>query len=255
MIMKHIHTFENFLNEGNISQYKSTVVDALKQLGYKVKQSDLKIGIKKERLYDIITLNGETLCSSSDYAQMVSWIQNAVKDNPERYGLDPKVLESAISEKKEDLFIARVDDSRKPGGSDKDIKKDYNLEVRGRDNSGFDIVGSKEDIETFVDEHGIILADDIESIDEANDLSYWKDYEEGHSQSPAWMSKVIKNEKDIKRLVGDCISDWNDQQETVQDKISQKDGDKVYDLALAYFRQLRSINGHIVGAMIAQETT
>ena len=32
--MKHIHTFENFLNEGNISQYKSTVVDALKQLGF-----------------------------------------------------------------------------------------------------------------------------------------------------------------------------------------------------------------------------
>lgn len=92
--MKHIHTFETFLNEGSISMYKSTVQDALKQLGYNLKQSDLKVGVKKERLYDLITLNGELLCSSSDYAQMVAWIQNAVKDNPEKYGLDPKVLES-----------------------------------------------------------------------------------------------------------------------------------------------------------------
>ena len=92
--MKHIHTFDTFLNEGNISMYKSTVQDALKQLGYNLKQSDLKVGVKKERLYDLITLNGELLCSSSDYAQMVAWIQNAVKDNPEKYGLDPRVLEA-----------------------------------------------------------------------------------------------------------------------------------------------------------------
>ena len=92
--MNHIHTFENFLNEGNISMYKSTVQDALKQLGYNLKQSDLKIGVKKERLYDLITLNGELLCSSSDYAQMSTWIQNAVKEDPRKYGLDPSVVES-----------------------------------------------------------------------------------------------------------------------------------------------------------------
>jgi len=96
--MKHTQTFEDFLNEGNASMYKSTVVDALKQLGYRVKQSDLKIGVKKERLYDLITLNGELLCSSSDYAQMVSSIQNAVKDNPEKYGLDPKAFEQFVNE-------------------------------------------------------------------------------------------------------------------------------------------------------------
>jgi len=92
--MKNVHTFESFLNEGNISMYKSTVTAALKQLGYDVKQSDLKIGTKKESNYDLITLNGESLCSSSDYAQMTTWIQNAVKEDPKKYGLDPRVLEA-----------------------------------------------------------------------------------------------------------------------------------------------------------------
>jgi hypothetical protein len=92
--MKNVHTFESFLNEGNISMYKSTVSAALKQLGYDVKQSDLKIGTKRESNYDLITLNGESLCSSSDYAQMTTWIQNAVKEDPKKYGLDPRVLEA-----------------------------------------------------------------------------------------------------------------------------------------------------------------
>ena len=92
--MKHIQTFESFLREGSVSMYISTVQAALKQLGYDVKQSDLKVGVKKEKLYDLVLLNGETLCSSSDYAQMVTWIQNAVKEDPTKYGLDPKVLES-----------------------------------------------------------------------------------------------------------------------------------------------------------------
>ena len=94
--MKHIHTFENFVNEGygNISMYKNAVQTALKQLGYDVKQSDLKVGSKRESNYDLITLNGELLCSSSDFAQMNTWIQNAIKEDPKKYGLDPKVLES-----------------------------------------------------------------------------------------------------------------------------------------------------------------
>jgi hypothetical protein len=93
--MKHVHTFDSFLNEANISFYKSTVVAALKELGYNVKQADLKIGTKKESNYDLITLNGELLCSSSEYAQMVTWIKNAVTEDPKKYGLDPKVLESS----------------------------------------------------------------------------------------------------------------------------------------------------------------
>ena len=93
--MKHIHTFDNFLNERNISMYKSTVQNALKELGYNVKQSDIKVGAKKEKLYDLITLNGELVCSSGDYATMMASIKASIQKDPERYGLDPKVLESA----------------------------------------------------------------------------------------------------------------------------------------------------------------
>jgi hypothetical protein len=185
MIMKHIHTFENFLNEGNISMYKSTVVNALKQLGYKVKQSDLKIGTKKESGYDIITLNGESLCSSSDYAQMVSWIQNAVKDNPEKYGLDPKVLESA---------------------------------------------------------------------NEANDLSYWKDYAEGSNQSPKWYSNEITSSLGVAKLVKSVIDRELEEMDDKDADIDPEDEKKLNKLAMDYFKQFKSINGNIVSAMLFQES-
>jgi len=75
------------------------------------------------------------------------------------------VNESANESKKE-LFIAHIDDSREPGGSDEEIKKDYDLEVRDRDGDGFDVVGSQEDIQAFVNDYGIFLQDDIVSLDE-----------------------------------------------------------------------------------------
>jgi hypothetical protein len=48
-------------------------------------------------------------------------------------------------------YTTRINDSRRPGGSNKEIKKDYNLEVLDRDSSGFDVMGSKEDIEAFIE--------------------------------------------------------------------------------------------------------
>lgn len=96
--MNHVHNFDGFLNEANISFYKSTVVAALRELGYNVKQADLKIGANKKGNYDLITLNGELLCSSSQYDEMVKWIKNAVTEDPKKYGLDPRVLESEITE-------------------------------------------------------------------------------------------------------------------------------------------------------------
>jgi len=184
--MKHLHTFSSFLNEGNISMYKSTVATALKQLGYNAKQSDLKIGIKKERNYDLITLNGELLCSSSDYAQMVTWIQNAVKEDPAKYDLDPKVLESA-------------------------------------------------------------------SIDEANDLSYWKDYAEGSNQSPKWYSKEAKTASDVVKLVKDVINYEIENSDDKDADVDPEDEKALLDLATAYLKQFKSINGHVVSAMLFQE--
>jgi len=63
-------------------------------------------------------------------------------------------------------YIARINDSREPGGSDLEIKNDYNLEVLDRDSSGFDVIGSKDDIEAFIEDYGVIV-DEIEEVSEA----------------------------------------------------------------------------------------
>jgi hypothetical protein len=63
-------------------------------------------------------------------------------------------------------YIARINDSREPGGSDLEIKNDYNLEVLDRDSSGFGVIGSKEDIESFIEDYGVIV-DEIEEVSEA----------------------------------------------------------------------------------------
>lgn len=85
-----------------------------------------------------------------------------------------KAFEAKVNEKKEELYIAYIEDSRKLGGSDKDIKNDYGLEVRNRDRDGFDVVGSKDDIEAFADDYGIIL-DEItlleSNVNEAKDAT------------------------------------------------------------------------------------
>jgi hypothetical protein len=97
--MKSVQSFNDFIGEGrgNLSMYKSVVQDALHLLGYDLKQSEFKVSIKRESLYDLILLNGYSLCSSSDYAQMLTWIQNAIKEDPVAYGLDPDVLEESTN--------------------------------------------------------------------------------------------------------------------------------------------------------------
>lgn len=98
--MKHLHTFSEFVNESvneNISFYKNVVQKAIKDaLGHDVKQSDVKVGAKK--IWggdDIITLNGELLCSSSQYDEMLRWATNAIKEDPAKYGLKESVTNEA----------------------------------------------------------------------------------------------------------------------------------------------------------------
>jgi hypothetical protein len=65
-----------------------------------------------------------------------------------------KLFEQFVNE--EELYTVHVEDDREPGGTDEEIKKDYNLEVANRANDGFDLIGTKKDIEDFVDEYSII---------------------------------------------------------------------------------------------------
>jgi hypothetical protein len=66
-----------------------------------------------------------------------------------------KLFEQFVNEKKE-VYTVYVEDDREPGGTDKEIKKDYNLEVFNRTKDGFDLVGAKKDIEDFVEDYSII---------------------------------------------------------------------------------------------------
>jgi hypothetical protein len=66
-----------------------------------------------------------------------------------------QLFEQFINEKKE-VYTVYVEDDREPGGTDKEIKKDYNLTVANRTKDGFDLVGAKKDIEDFVDDYSII---------------------------------------------------------------------------------------------------
>lgn len=73
-----------------------------------------------------------------------------------------KLYENWLNENSGKKFRAYINDSRKPGGSNSDIKKDYDLNVENRDRDGFDVVGRKEDIEAFIDDYGIVLQNEME---------------------------------------------------------------------------------------------
>ena len=85
-------------------------------------------------------------------------------------------------------------------------------------------------------------------------MSYWKDYAEGHHQSPKWMSDEVKSASEITRLVDKCIKHWNQEAEEKDNEIPKSSEKHIGDLAMQYFKQFKTINGHIIDAMIMQES-
>ena len=325
--------------------YKSTVQAALKQLGYDLKQSEMKVGVKKESNYDLITLNGELLCSSSDYAQMVTWIQAAIKEDPKKYDLDPRVLESEVNEGMISPKMAngfKIGDKIKTQkgtytitgfgsrtGATRDFEAEnekgeqFNLRVSLRGATGIQVAAGKslnfpeqeEMLESHVNEgdmtkdyDGFIVQDRgvnknykfryikgtnnkkvedeaiaklvkktgagrhefwvngfvrkgewdksdaevLESANEAKDLSYWKDYAEGHHQSPKWYSDEVKSASEITKLV-DKVIKFEQSEAEIPFEIDAKDEKALVKLATDYFNQFKTINGNVISAMIFQE--
>lgn len=68
-----------------------------------------------------------------------------------------KLFEQFVTEKKAADYIAYIDDKRNPGGTDKEIMDDYSLQVMNRTKAGFEIMGTLEDIEAFVEDYSIHL--------------------------------------------------------------------------------------------------
>jgi len=173
-----------------------------------------------------------------------------------------KTFENFVSEtnksvnEKEEMYTAYIDDKRKTGGTDAEIKKDYNLVVKNRTSSGFDIVGKKEDVEAFIADYGIVLDGEIE-LSEGNKLDYWTQYSDNTENSigqpaPAWMSKPCKTMSEVIKCVDSAIKDWNGTSE--DGPISKSAEQHIGDLAIQYYKQFKTINGNIITAMIMQES-
>jgi len=237
--MKNIHTFENFINEGygNISMYKNAVQTALKQLGYDVKQSDLKVGSKRESNYDLITLNGELLCSSSDYAQMNTWIQNAIKEDPKKYGLDPKVLES-VNENYKENYKRFSPEEQKLSLAISDI-----MWMKFRRMDAKDKINVLDTLSAHIKATG--------SLQEAIDTKYWMDYNVDTSgKSPKDFADKNKNFEDC---FSHGVSEWNSEADS-ENRIKGAQIDKVKKLAKEFFSKEGWISVNIVLAMIMQES-
>jgi hypothetical protein len=94
-------------------------------------------------------------------------------------------------------------------------------------------------------------AEVLESANEAKDLSYWKDYAEGHHSSPKWYSDEVKSASEIAKLVDKVIK--NDQAEAeIPFEIDAKDEKALVKMATDYFNQFKTINGNVISAMIFQ---
>ena len=90
-------------------------------------------------------------------------------------------------------------------------------------------------------------------LNEGNDLSYWKDYADGSSQSPKWYSNDAKNPSAVNKLVNDVVNHELDELNDKDADIDPSDMKTLTDLAMKYFKKFGSINGHIVSAMLFQE--
>jgi hypothetical protein len=92
-----------------------------------------------------------------------------------------------------------------------------------------------------------------EFLNEANDLSYWKDYADGSSQSPKWYSNDAKNPSAVNKLVDAVVNHELDELDDKDADIDPSDMKALTNLAMKYFKRFGSINGHIVSAMLFQE--
>ena len=61
-----------------------------------------------------------------------------------------------MNKKTKEVVSAFVDDTRFPGGSVRQIKKDWNLVVDRNPDRTFTVEGDRDDVEAFIEAYGII---------------------------------------------------------------------------------------------------
>ena len=95
-----------------------------------------------------------------------------------------------------------------------------------------------------------------ESLNEAGDLAYWKQYEVDNSkEAEGWENDKVKTISDLVSLIDKCIISWNkNASREGTDRISKPSEKHIGDLSMKFFKKFGYINGAIIQAMIMQES-
>lgn len=84
------------INEDKRGMIKAAVQQALGQAGFKLKQKDFKVGIKKDGAIGYqVYLNDQFLGYDDNWDEMIDKFHMSIKDEPESFGLKESVNEGA----------------------------------------------------------------------------------------------------------------------------------------------------------------
>jgi len=118
-----------------------------------------------KRLYNSIKVN--------EGRKFVAAATKAKQDGKEEFEFNGKKFPVTVkdtpkvNERKEEIYRCYVEDDRKPGGSDRDIKNDYDLEVTARDRRGFWIQGALDNLNAFIEDYNVYLEEEPFLVEES----------------------------------------------------------------------------------------
>ena len=220
LIAAKLLAFADEENEEEAGQY----VKSLKELGIK---ESLIITESKEAEEAESILNDLLDERGGDMEELHGMSMEDALDTVETYGhsgskakkiaqeLCAMCNEAKVIEKLGDQWVAHIEDTRSPGGTDKEILKDYKLQVWNRTKEGFDVKGAKKDIEAFVADHSIHLEYGMELLKSKNESVVTEgkdDFMAKHSGTNIWLKKGYKNhsEEELQALyfkIGEVVKD------------------------------------------------
>jgi DNA replicative helicase MCM subunit Mcm2 (Cdc46/Mcm family) len=95
-----------------------------------------------------------------------------------------------------------------------------------------------------------------ESLNEAGDVAYWKQYEKGSPVGEEdYAKKVAKNEKELDPLFDEVVMWWDTESESPNMRMpfgQSRKCEELRDVAKQYLRKYKSINGRVIDAMVSQ---
>jgi len=94
-----------------------------------------------------------------------------------------------------------------------------------------------------------------ESLNEAGDLAYWKQYEKGKAPGEEdYSEKVAKTEDELDELFDEVVMWWDTESEnpSIPPFGQSRECEELRETAHKYLKKFRSINGRVIDAMVSQ---